>query len=97
MFNELMVRLFGGASLALLLLAGLFTSARVAADPPSGHGTCIAVYGCSSSNCPAVPPCGTSHCQYIPTWDCACWCAPYTGGEQNCGCSTTNPNQGGGS
>ena len=88
MFNELMVRLFGGASLALLLLAGLFTSARVAADPPEGNATCIAVYSCNPSYCGSAPPCGSNPCQIIPGNDCSCTCADYVG-EAQCGCTTS--------
>jgi hypothetical protein len=82
MFNELMVRLFGGASLALLLLAGLFTSARAVADPPNGHFYCIAVYGCNVSNCPSAPPCGSDNCF---GFGCVCLCGDYDMEEQ-CGC-----------
>lgn len=89
MWNELMVRLFGGSCLALMLLAALSTSARVLADPPDGHYTCIAVYFCVSDNCPWMPPCGSKRCQtYGGGSSCYanCVCAEYTW-ELKCGCT----------
>jgi hypothetical protein len=92
MFNELMVRLFGGASLALLLLAGLSTSARALADPPDGHYTCLVIYFCNTNNCPRLIPCGDNLCQNNANFNCGCSCAPYTGEEVWCGCTTAiNP------
>jgi hypothetical protein len=91
MFNQLMVRLFGGASMALLLLAGLFTSARALGDPPEGHWTCIVLYNCNPSSCPKKPPCGNNQCESTPTFGCGCYCAPYTMGQQECGCTTAIP------
>ncbi len=69
MWTELMVRVFGGASLALLVLAGLFTSARALADPPNGWATCSAVCG---AGCPVEPPCPTEACVCQPGYDCNC-------------------------
>jgi hypothetical protein len=91
MFNQLMVRLFSGASLALLLLAGLFTSAQALGDPPEGHWTCIAAYSCTNSNCPRMQPCGSNPCKTFAGTNCGCYCAPYTGVENECGCTTAIP------
>ena len=77
MFSEVMGRVLGGAALALSVLAGL-------ADPPGGHYTCIAAYGCNTSNCPSKPPCGANQC--APTHSCPCSCADYIA-EELCGCT----------
>jgi hypothetical protein len=68
-FNELVVRLFGGASLALLLLAGLSTSARVVANEPDGWVTCSAV---CSRGCPQGLPCPSDACGCPAGYNCFC-------------------------
>jgi hypothetical protein len=77
MVNELMARLFGGASLALLVVAGLSTSPRALADPPNGWATCAAT--CEFAQCslhkPCTGECGSCNCECLP-WDpedkCSC-------------------------
>jgi hypothetical protein len=87
-FNELMTRLFGGASLALLLLSGLSTSARALADPPQNNSYCSILLNCTNFNCASGPPCGSNACKTINEVAWGCFCADYTAGEDKCGCTT---------
>lgn len=68
MFNELMGRVFGGLSLALVILAGAVTTAR-ADDTPPGGWTCIAV---CFNNCPSGWPCNSGTCNCSSGYRCSC-------------------------
>lgn len=91
MLNQIMTRVLAGASLALFVAAGLFTSARASADfgtHPSGWATCIAQYGCPGS-CGTYPYCPQGYCYSSPGTSCGCLCTQWL---QNLSCECYIPN-----